>query len=259
MRVKASISKGFSIARSSLNVVLLLFVVGAVWSTLNAVYGPALENEQANPENVGLALALASAGFIYMLVQVYLQGGLMGYAQSAVKNGSASMGDFTAAGKKFFGKLLLLGLLIAVIVVVLIAIASLIVLLLPEAVRIVGIIAALFIAAVAIAFSFLIFLSPYAIVNDGLGVRASMSRSMALVKANMGEIVLMLLAIVLVAVLAGVILGGIAAVISLVLTGVRAQAVVVGVLGSAVNAFIGVLVTGAFTNYYLEITRDATK
>ncbi|MBK7363134.1 MAG: hypothetical protein IPJ01_12665 [Micavibrio sp.] len=254
MRIKASISKGFNLARSSMNVVLLLFVVGAIWSSLNAYFGPTFEQEQVAPENLGLALGIAAAGLVYMLVQVYLQGGLMGYAQASIKNGRATMADLTASGKKYFGKLLGLGILIALIVVVLIAIASMFVLL-PEAVRVVAIIIALFIAAVAIAFSFLIFLAPYAIVNEGLGVRASLKRSMALVKANMGEILLMLLSIVAISIVAGLILGGLAALISLALPGERAQAIVVGILGSAVNAFLGVLVTTAFTNYYLEVSK----
>lgn len=257
MHIVETVKKGLSIAKNSLNVVGIVFIVTAVWSVINVLVAPRFEQAAATPD-LKTSLGILGVGAIFMLMTVYLQAGQIGYVLEKLKGGSATLAHFTSAGGKFFGKMFLFGLFVLLIVAGLIGIGVIPVALLPQIPRPLEIVWALLVMAVAIAFAILAFFSPYAIVNENLGPLKAYKKSASVMKKHLGAALLLGLALLVVGVIVGVVLGGVTALLLLAVKGETASNVIFAVLSSLVNAFLGVAVSASVMKFYLEVNQAST-
>lgn len=255
MRVKGCISKGFSVASKSMNIVLILCVVGAVWNVLNVFLAP--QTGATETPNIGSAVGIIVVGVVFMFVSVFLQAGAMGYVRELIKTGKADFGVFTSSGSKFYGKILLLGVIVALVLGVFILVAALAVGLLQQTAQAVGVAIALVAGAAAIYFALMIFLAPYAVIVKNVGPVAAIKESMALVKKNIASVLVTALLLVVIGFGIGFLLGVVFGLLSLGLQGSAPQ-ILFGVLSAFVNAFLGVVVSGAFMKLYLEVSNNTT-
>lgn len=253
MGVGAAISKGFSVMKQSFNLVLVLFVFGAIWNVVSVFLGP--QDPTVVPD-VATTVRVIAIGALFVLASIYVQAGSLGFIAAKIKQGKATFAEFTAAGGKFYLRVLLLGLLIALIAGVLILLATLAVSLMQGALSVVGVIVALLLAALGIYLALMFFLAPYAIVADDQKTMAAIKKSMALVKKNILKVLGILLILVAIGFGIGIVLGILFAALSASIPGNTSQ-IIFGVVSSFVNAVLGVVVTGSFMALYLALSQGS--
>jgi hypothetical protein len=251
MGVGEAISKGFAIAKKSLGLIILLFIFGFVFNLLNIFLAPA--GAVAGGEAPPPSPALMGLSAVFVLLTIYFQGGSMAYVRDLIKNGSAAMPEFLGGAGKYYVRLLALGLIVALVIGVTVLVAALLAGVLGTISPFIAVPVTILLAALGLYFVVLLFLSPYAAVVDEKGVRLSIKLSMRLVKKNILPLLGISLLMVVIGFGIGLVLGAILAGVSLAIKAEMATKVVFALMSSLVNAFLGVLVTAAFMNFYLSI------
>ncbi len=252
MSVGEAVKKGFSVMKRSFDLVLALFVFGAVWNIISVFVKPI---QTATPDTATTVKILV-IGLVFIMASVFVQGGSLGYICEKVKQGSAGFPKFFESGAKYYLRILFLGLLIGLIALALILLATLAVAALQGPLAVGGVIVALLLGAVGIYLALLFFLAPYAIVADNEKTIAAIKKSMSLVKQNMLKLLGILLILVAVGFGIGILLGiGFAALSAAIPAGNAAQ-IAFGVVSSFINAILGVVVTGSFMSFYLSISNN---
>lgn len=248
MGIVGSIKKGFSIAASSLPVVLVLFVFGLIFNLINLKLAP----ETQDP-NVPPSLPMAISGIVFVLATVYMQAGSMGFVRDRIKQGSAALSNFTSAAAKYYVKILLLSLTIALVIGGYALLSALVVTLLTQRAEYVAMGLAILIAAIGIYTLILFFFAPYLAVCDEKKIKESLSGSVKVVRANILKVVGIALSLVAIGFVVGLILG--------IAVGLLARVVPAGisqyifaVVSSFINAFLGLTVTASFMSFYLGLS-----
>ena len=252
MGVGEAISKGFTLTKKSLNLVVLLFVFGTIFNLLNvflAPQGPVAPGDVPPPPSPGLVIA----GAVFVLLTIYFQGGSMAYLRDAIKNGSALLPNFLAGAGKYYVKLLILGIIVALIIGVTVLVAALLAGLLGALSPVIAVPVTILLVALGVYFVVLLFLAPYATVADEQSAGAAIKTSMRLVKRNILTLLGISLLMVVIGFGIGLILGGILAGVSIALKAQMATKIIFALLSGLVNAFLGVLVTATFMNFYLSL------
>ena len=108
MGIGESIKKGFGAAKKSMNLVLVLFIFGTIFSLINVFLAPA---EGADP-NTPPPPALVVSGIVFIFLSIYFQAGAMGFVRNLIKAGSAKLDSFTSSGRKYYLRLLALGVVV---------------------------------------------------------------------------------------------------------------------------------------------------
>ncbi|MGH7198405.1 MAG: hypothetical protein ACREH5_06680 [Candidatus Omnitrophota bacterium] len=251
MGIGESVKKGFAVAGQSMNLVLTLFVFGAVWNLINVTLAPQVGATPEAAPAAGVSAVMIAAGIIFILLSFYVQAGSLGYVSEKLKTGQAALPAFFASGARYYVRLLLLGLLVAAIVGTFILAAGLLIALLAGALNILGIILGSIVAAIGIYFVILMFLAPYYIVAGDGKVIPSIKNSIGMVRKHLLTVLGIAIILILIGFGLGILLGVVFALLSVALKGAVSQ-IVFAVLSSFVNAFLGVLVTGSFMNFYLK-------
>lgn len=251
MAIGTVIKKGFKVATESMDLVLVLFVFGGVWSLLNVFLAPWLQMPSTAPPAVAIVL-----GILFALASIFMQAGSLGYVRDKLKLGKAEFSSFTASGSKYYIPFLLLSLFIVLVVGVFIIAAAAIAALLANVVSVLGLVLAVIVAAIGVYAAILMMLAPYFIVVGGQGVIASVKSSISLVRKNLLKLLGITLILVAIGFLIGVVLGLFFAFLSTALKQAQAAQIIFAVLNSLVNAFLGVMVTGSFMTFYLEISNN---
>ena len=246
MSIKESLGKGFKVTGQSMNLVLILFVFGAVWNVLNVFLAPKTQNPQLSASAGLIILAV-----VFGLVSIYLQAGSLGFILNNLKTGGRDLSSFMQSGGKFYARLLVLGLIVAAVAGVLVLVAAL--LMAATAGNVVAIVVTVAIAATGIYFAILIFLAPYIIVADDQKVMVSVRQSIALVKKNLLKVLGLAVLLILIGFGVGLLLGVLFAALSAVMKGTAPQ-IVFAVLSSFVNSYLGVLVSASFMAFYLALS-----
>lgn len=253
----ASIKKGFGVATSSMALVGLLFVFGAVWTVVNIGLTPPESAAQA--EALARSVVIVLIALVFMLISLFLQAGSMGYVLEKIKTGKSTFGTLAQAGKRFYVRLLLLALLVAAVVGGLIVLAGVSIAVLGAVNNILGTIVGLVLAALGIYLAILIFLAPYAIVVDNAGVKDAIRGSVGLVRRHILRVLGVTGLLLLIGFALGLLLGLIIGVLGIAITGQpKAVELVSGVLSSLVNSFLGVIVTASFMSLYLALKNNNT-
>lgn len=251
MGIGEAIKKGFSITTRSWDLVLTLFVFGAVWNVISIFVNP----DAAAAPDTQTTIKLVAIGIVFILLSIYVQAGSLGYICDKVKQGQASFSRFLELGGKYYFKILILGLVIALIAGGLILLAALAVAGLQGSLNIVGVILALLLAAAGIYVALLFFLAPYAVVADNESPIAAIKKSTKLVKQNIGKVLGILAILIVIGFGVGLILGLVFALLTASIPG-QASQIGFGIVSSFINAFLGVVVTGSFMSLYLSISNN---
>ncbi len=252
MGIGEAIKKGFSITKQSWNLVLTLFVFGAIWNVISVFISPAAGTTPDTPTTI----RIVALGLVFILVSIYIQAGSLGYICEKIKQGSANFSKFFELGGKYYVKILLLGLLIALIAGGLILFAALAGAALQGKLHILGVIVALLLAAVGIYAALLLFFAPYAIVADNEKVIAAVKKSVTLVRQNIGRVLGVLGILIAIGFGIGILLGLAFGALTAAAPG-QASQIAFGIMSSFVNAFLGVVVTGSFMSLYLSFSNTS--
>lgn len=248
MGIGESIQKGFGVAKKSTFLLLLLFGVGFILNMAQVTLVPKNLDPNAPPPPLLVVL-----GTLFIFLTIFLQAGSMGYVHDRIKTGTATLAGFASSGRKFYLRLLLLGVVVALIVGLFVLLAALSVAFLKGKLAVVGVPLAILFGALGIYFVVMLFLAPYAVVVDGKTVRQSIQLSMRLVKKN----ILLLLGIsallILIGFGMGLVLGAVLAGTSYLIKQEIVSQTIFAFLSSGVNAYLGIVVTGAFMNFYLSL------
>ncbi len=249
--IRGILKKGLKVAMESMNLVLALFVFGAVWSVLNVFFSPQLQNAGGRPPATAIVL-----GVLFALASIFMQAGSLGYVRDKLKLGKVEFSSFTASAPKYYLPLLLLGLLVALVVGAFFLVAILIVALLANIASMLGVVLAVIVVAIGIYVGILMLLAPYFIVVGGQDVIASVKGSISLIRNNLLKLLGIALILIVIGFWVGVVLGLFFALLSTAMKGAPTAQIIFAVLSSFVNAFLGVMVTGSFMTFYFETSNN---
>ncbi len=251
MGILGSIKKGFSVAGSSVPVALILFVFGFVFNVINLMITP--ENQDPNtPPSV----PMIAVGIAFILITVFMQGASMAYVRNKIKQSSAALGDFFSSGMHFYIRIFVLSIIMALIIGVFVLAAALAVGALGESMRLVAAVLAILSAAMGIFVLLLFFFAPYIVVNEELGVIASLKRSVSLVRSSFIKVIGLALLLILAGFLVGIVIGFAVGFVSPMMPPMASK-ILFAFISSFVNAFLGLFVTSSFMSFYLSRSSSA--
>ena len=251
MAVTASIRKGFGIARQSMAIVAFLSLFGFVWGFLNIYYAPQIQAQAKTPD-IKISMLMMAATLIFVVVNVFLQAGTLGYVRDKLKQGKADLSAFVGAGSKYYLRFFVVGPVIMLIAMAFIIVATVAFALLKNP----GLIIAIPAALIGIYFLLLMFFAPYIIVVHEEKSIASIKKSIGVVKKNLLGVLGVLAIMVAIGFVAGLLTGLVLGLLNVAAPGLFSQ-VVTAALSGFLNAFLGVFVAASFMNFYLEISNTA--
>ena len=262
MKVLEAIKKGFGAANSNLPLVLVLFVFNLIWNMINVAMMPpaaipapgAAATPPAVPPQVAVMALIVSV--IFILISIFMQGGALGTVKDYIKEGKAKLGAFISYGAKYYLRLLGLGILIILLVLIIALIAALIIAatapLNNVVVTVIASVIAVAIGLVGIYFVLLLVMSPYSLICDDAGVIGSMKNSLKAVGKSFWKVALLLILLVLIAIGVGFLIGIAAGLLTVALPA-KAGMIVIGVVNSLFNGYLGVVMMAAFMAYYIAL------
>jgi len=265
MGIVDAIKKGFGIASKNLLLVLVLFIFNFIWNMVSVAIMPAgvvpmpgttpATTLPVIPPKVAAVSLVAS--IVFILVSIFMQGGSLGVIKDYIKEGKMRLGSFASYGLKYYLRLLGLGILIVLIVVIIALIATLIITATVPLNNIVATIIALVIAIViglaGIYFVLLLVMAPYALICDNARIIGSMKKSMGIVKKNFWKVLLLLVLLVLIAIGIGVLIGIVTGLLTVTMPAKTSQ-LVIGIVNSIFNGYLGIVMMAAFISYYLALS-----
>lgn len=259
MKVFEAIGKGFKLTKQNLTIIVLFFLFSAVW---NLISMPFIGNPQ-NPSEFKFNPVLVIFGVGFVLINIFFQGGILGaLKEGATSGGKASLANFAKNGKKFYVRFLGLGALLVFIFlaigVTLAIIFSISVAVNNLIVNVITISLATILSIVAMYYLFLLFLSPYTLVVDDVGIIKSLKSSIRFMKKYIWKVAWLLTLLVLIAFGIGLLVGIVAGIIAFAIKGTAFQ-MVTGILSSAVNAYTTILISAAIITYYCALSGDIQK
>lgn len=247
MSIFGCIGKGFSIAKSSGSLMLTIFGFGFVWSLINLPFVAADGTSEPNA-------ITAVLGVLFMLISIFIQAGSIGYVEQVIKQGKSSLGTFAQTGKKFYLRMLGLAVVVGLVMLILAVLAVL------------GFVAggpksaepspiaiglAVVLAVVGMGILLFLFLAPYAVVVEGKGVIAALKASAGTVKRNFVKVLVVGVVLIVIGFAIGFLLGLLSGLINGAVPN-KAGQVLGGLISSAINAYLGIVTTGAFMALYLS-------
>ena len=261
MGVTDSVNKGFTIAKSnfSLSFVLILLYLAyfGVNFALNTFSGLPKQPQDAStlpPGELFRQMSVGMAiGLIGLIIQNYIQAGLVGHVGNTIRNGQQPLSVFFTSAKKFALKLFAQALVIMGLILVVFLIAVILMGIIGAASQPAGLIVGLPLMGIAIYLSLLLFYSSYILVLENKGLLESMKLSVGFVRRNLLSLLGLILIFIVLFLIPLVLLGGFVVLIQGPLKGVAAIAVsVVAIpLFIFILAFYGIAVTGAVISFYL--------
>ncbi|MFA5146989.1 MAG: hypothetical protein WC515_06435 [Candidatus Omnitrophota bacterium] len=247
-----AVKKGFSVATKNLGLVLVIFAFNLIWNLASIPFAQA-PGTTVTPQATASAMALS---IVFILASIFVQGGSLGIVRDSIKEGSAKLGKFASYGLKYYIKLFGLGLLIILVIAVFALIATIIIAATTPinnpVVTAVAAIIAITIGAVGLYCILLLMMSPYVLVCEESGVVASMKRSMEVVRKAIGRVLLLLVVLILISLGIGFLIGFVIGITTAAMP-VKVSQVVIGVINSAFNGYLGVVMMASFMTIYLAL------
>lgn len=252
MGVMEVIKKGFGVAVKGLGLILILIVFNLIFNLASIPLAVA-PGVTPTPQVTSMALVLSA---IFILVSIFLQGASLGIIRDFVKAGKMELGKFAGYGLKYYLRLLGLGALVILIILIIAVVATLLIAatipLKNTVVTVIMSIIAIAIGAVGLYWIFLLILTPYAIICDEIGIIEAMKKSVRTVRRSIGKVLLILLLLILISLGIGFLFGFGTGLISAALP-VRVGQILIGVVNSIVNGYLGVVMMAAFMVFYLGL------
>jgi len=259
MKVFEAIGKGFKLTQQNLTIVVLFFLFSTIW---NLISMPFVGNPQ-NPAEFKFNPMLIILGAGFILINVFFQGGILGTLKNgATSGGKTSLANFAQYGKKFYVRILglgallvfiflAIGLTVAIIFSISVAVNNLIV-------NIIAISLAGIVSIAAMYYLFLLFISPYSLVVDDVGIVKSLKNSIRFMKKYLWKVGALLTLLVLIAFGIGLLVGIVAGILAFAIKGAAFQTAT-GILSSAVNSYTTILISAAVITYYCALSGDVQK
>lgn len=258
--IMEAIKKGFGIATKSLGLVTVMIIFNLIWNLASIPL--AVEPGAALPPEM-LTVALIFS-LLFVLTSIFVQGGALGLVRDCIKEGKMKLAGFASYGFKYYLRLLGVGILIILIIAIVAVIAGIIIAatapLNNDAITNVAIVIAIAIGVIAGLFYFIpLALSPYSVVCDDLGVIGAMKKSLQVVRplAKTFLLVLLFVILILISVAVALLIGWGA---NLIISAVPAVAgkVILAIVTSVVNGYLGVVMMVSFMTYYLTLSKGKT-
>ncbi|MBN2453633.1 MAG: hypothetical protein JXB40_05160 [Candidatus Omnitrophica bacterium] len=254
MGVIEAIRKGFSVAGKAMALVAVLFVFNLLGNLASLPFAP----EPGAPAAAESMLPLLLVSIVFIILSVFIQGGSLGLIRDLIKEGKMKLAAMLQYGARYFIRLLILGIFILAIVLVVAIIAAILIALtaplnIPVITGIAAVIAVAIIVVSALYFFIPFILSPYAVVCDEVGVIEALKKSILVGRKPFSRVlalVLLMLVLILIALGVGFLVGLVIGLVSALLPAGAGRILMI-VVSSAVNSYIGVVATSAFMSYYL--------
>jgi hypothetical protein len=247
MGIVECVRKGFQVAAKSRDLVLVMFAFAFIWNLVNLPFNAQLQEPTAN-----VSLAVMPLSIVFIAASIFMQSGSLGYVHEVLKSGQSSLTQFKAAGQKYYLRILGVSVIVGLFIVILSVLAALAVLVGGENPNAISIVLALIIGLFGAYGVLLVFLAPYIVVDEDAKVMDSIKASIAVVKANFLKVLGIGVLLLLVGFGMGILLGAVVTLLGNLFQGFVGQ-IISGFFASAVNAFLGVVVTAAFMAYYLSV------
>lgn len=252
MGVMEVIKKGFGAASKSLGLILILIVFNLVFNLASVPLAIA-PGATATPQIASLALLLS---MVFILVSIFLQGASLALIRDLIKNAKLELGKFAGYGLKYYLRLLGLGALVVLIIFIIGIIAALLIAatvpLKNTVVTVIMSVIALVIGAIGLYWIFLLLLTPYAIICDDIGIIEAMKKSARTVRRSIGKVLLILVMLILISLGIGFVFGFATGLISAAMPVTIGQ-ILIGVVNSIVNGYLGVVMMASFMVFYLGL------
>lgn len=254
MGVMESIRKGFGVAAKSMSLIAVLFIFNLAGNLATLPFTP-VPGAAASPQT---ALPLLGISLVFIILSIFVQGGSLGLVRDIIKEGNMKLDVMAKYGAKYFVRLLVLGVIILLFVVILALVSGILIAItapLNNSILTAIVVAAVIAIAVIAALYFFIpfILSPYAIVCDEVGAMDALKKAVALGRKPFVKVFTLLALVVLLVLLAlgvGFLVGLVIGLISALLPAGAARILML-VVSSIVNSYLGIVATASFMVYYL--------
>lgn len=259
MGIIESIKKGFGVAHTGLNLVLMLFVYNVV---INLIYIPIqarmpmpLPGQPPVLPAPGLITISIIINAFVLLLGIFINGGILNYSKGAA-SGTLAMENFWEGGKKYYGKLFLLGLVVFGFVALLFAIGALLVGVSTAAAKgaanPISLVFMVIIGIIGLVSLLLVFFSPYSIVAQDEKLMGAIKQSVNFVKTYLGAFLGLAAILVLIGLAIGFVLGLLLGFLGVALAKLdMVVKIISAVLSSALTAYLLVVATACLMNFYL--------
>lgn len=258
MGVIEAVKKGFGIATKSLSLVAVLIVFNLIWNlaSIPLARQGGIQAPGAAPTPQITAAALLFS-IVFIVVSIFVQGGALGLVKDYIKEGKMKLANFPSYGFKYYLRLLGLGLIIILIIGIIALIAALIIAatapLNNTVVTVIASIIAIIIGAAGLYYVLLLIMSPYSLVCDETGVIGSMKKSIGIVRKAVGRVLLLLVLLILISLGIGFVIGFLTGLVTVAMPAGAGQ-VVIGIVNSIFNGYLGIVMMAAFMVFYLALT-----
>jgi len=253
MGIMEAIKKGFGVATKNMTLILILFVFNLIWNLASIPLARPAAGAGAAPAITAAAVILS---ILFVIASIFVQGGALALIRDYVKEGKMKLGSFVSLGLKYFLRLFGLGLLIILVIVIVGLVAALIVAataaLKNTAVTIAATVVAVVIGAIGLYYIFLLILSPYTLVCEELGVIGAMKRSINIVRRSILKVILLLVVLILISLGIGFLVGFLTGLVTVAIPAGVGQ-IVIGIVNSIFNGYLGVVMMASFMALYLGI------
>ncbi|MCX5686823.1 MAG: hypothetical protein NTW09_05145 [Candidatus Omnitrophica bacterium] len=254
--ILTAIKRGFGVAAKNLGLVLILIVFNMIGSLVSMPFA-VMPGQTPTPQMTASALIFS---VIFILISIFFQGASLALVRDYVKAGVAKLSSFVSYGAKYYLRLFGLSLLIILIIGIAALVAGLLVaataplnnaivtnIAIGAAVVIVSIVGLLYFVPLT--------LSPYSLICGELGVIAAMKDSLAVAKKPFSRVLWLLLLFVLLILIAlgiGLVIGFVVGLLTAVMPAAAGR-VVMAVVTSCINGYLGIVMTGSFMIFYLGL------
>ncbi len=254
MGVIEAIKKGFGVTAKGMSLVAVLFVFNLLGNLATLPFAPT----PGSAVTAQATLPLLAISLVFILISIFIQGGSLGLVRDIIKEGSMKLSALMQYGTKYYVRLFILGLIILLFVAVVALLAALTIgLTAPLNSAVVSGTAIVAVLAITIALALYFFipfiLSPYAIVCDELSPIEALKKGIAVGRNPFSRVFTLLLLVVLLVLIAlgvGFLIGLLVGLVSVVIPTGAAKMLML-VVSSIVNSYLGVVATAAFMAYYL--------
>ena len=248
MGVVEAIKKGFGAAAKNVGLIGVLFVFNVVMNLVSLPFAQTAASP--NPQFTATTLLIS---LVFILISIFLQGGSLGIVRDYLKQGKSELSKLVSYGSKYYLRLFLLGALIVAVIFVAGIIAALIIAatapLNNAAVTIIAAIIAIIIGVIALFYIFLLIFSPYVLVCEDKGVIDALKASIKIVRGAILKTLLLLVMIILIAFGIGFLVGFLTGLITVMMP-VSVGQVVIAVISSLFNAYLGLVMMATFMIFY---------
>lgn len=255
MGIIEAVKKGFIIASKGLGLVAVLFIFNLLGGLATLPFTP----EPGAVATAQASVPLLAISVMFILISIFIQGGTIGLVRDAIKEGKMKLSSMVQYGAKYYVRLFVLGLIILLAVIIVALIAALIVAATAPVnnpvLTAVAVVIALAIAIAAALYFFIPFiLSPYAVVCDEMGAVEALKKSIVVGRKPFSKVfslLLLTIVVVLISLGVGFLIGLVVGLVAAFLPA-GVSRVLMLVVSSAINGYIGVVATTAFIVYYLS-------